>query len=586
MCLKRRGLARFGAVACWLVSACSLLAVPPASNVAAKKLIRVAQELSYHSSAQDVPAKVKIWQETGYDGLCFTLFKDPARLPDGSLNQKDNMVFQWWAVSPVERTDFATDIQALKSVPDWGRLTDNFLWMAVHVEGTRAPNWFSDSDWEIVLHNTRVAAELARELRFKGILFDMESYGGAQGVWRHPWDYPLYAKADYKDGGEAAPRPFAEVAGKVRERGRQWAEALSTAYPEVVLFVIAGLYECVWQESLATGKDLEGLASGLYAPFVDGVLVGLGPHATLVSGSESTYLNSQYRDMLTQRDACLNQSLCVSTVPDLARQRITFAAGIWTDAGYGATGRFSNTDPRVNQRSPEVHRHAVHNALAASDRYAWQWGEWGATGESNFLTTEPTPLLREYWQANRDGHQPQDLRWEPAGYIDLTDYTQKEADAAAGEAGFWAAAGKDGWTPVAVLPEYWKFRFDPELKVRYSNWTTPDFDDSGWYPIKTTACWQSQGTRANGPGVYRVRFDVPATLDPARSEVRLAFGGLGSGAGHVYVNGGWIAWLSQQVDVAGAIKPGATNQITLVCQNRNGPGGLLGRVKLLARPKP
>jgi hypothetical protein len=32
--------------------------------------------------------------------------------------------------------------------------------------------------------------------------------------------------------------------------------------------------------------------------------------------------------------------------------------------------------------------HAVHNALAVSDHYSWQWGEWGVSGESNWVTTE------------------------------------------------------------------------------------------------------------------------------------------------------------------------------------------------------
>jgi hypothetical protein len=572
------------ALAWWLSGVSSADGVPPASNVAGKKLIRVAQELSYRTCAQDVPAKVTIWQETGYDGLCFTLFRSPARLADGTLNQANNMMFQWWGSRPVEVEDFGPEIEAFKSVQDWGRLTDNFLWTAGHVDG-KAPDWFSDQDWARVLHNAGIAARLAKDLRFKGILFDMESYGGAHGVWRHPWDYPLYAKSDYRDGGEAAPRPYAEVAGKVRQRGAEWARAMTAVYPDMVLLVIAGLYECAWEEAVAAGKDLSETSTGLYAPFVDGILLGLGPDATLVSGSESTYLDSQYRDMLMVRDRCLNQSLGVSTEPALARKRITFAAGIWTDAGYGATGRFSNTDPRANQRSPEMHKHAVHNALAASDRYAWQWGEWGAAGESNFLTTEPTPLLREYWKANLEGHQSQDLLWEPAGYADLTDYAPTAAALAQAEAEFWAAREKDGWKVAVALPEIWKFRFDPELKVRYAAWNRPTFDDSSWYPIKTTAYWQTQGTRANGPGVYRIHFDVPATVDPTTSSVVMAFGGLGSGAGHVYVNGAWIDWLKSMVEVTAAVKPGGSNQMTVICQNRQGPGGLAGRVKLLVRPK-
>jgi hypothetical protein len=67
--------------------------------------------------------------------------------------------------------------------------------------------------------------------------------------------------------------------------------------------------------------------------------------------------------------------------------------------------------------------------------------------------------------------------------------------------------------------------------------------------------------------------------------VVLAFGGLGRGPGHVYCNGAWIEWLQPSIDVAKAIQPGAVNHLTLVCLNREGPGGLMGRVRLLVRDK-
>ena len=62
----------------------------------------------------------------------------------------------------------------------------------------------------------------------------------------------------------------------------------------------------------------------------------------------------------------------------------------------------------VNLRDPEAHAHAVHNALAASDHYAWLYGE-----KSKFLTTRPTDLMREYFDANIKAHEIQDLFWKP-----------------------------------------------------------------------------------------------------------------------------------------------------------------------------
>lgn len=558
----------------------------PQSNVAGKRLIRVDQYLLSYLNAADLSSKLDAWQEAGYDGLCVNLFRQPAKNPNGTLNRKNNLMFAWWNVEPITMEQVRPDVEALKAIKNWGRFKDNFLWTASHAEGAKPADWFNDADWEIVLANTRLSARIAQETGLKGILFDMEGYGGgAYGVWRQPWDYRLYATSDYTINKEPTPRPFAEVAAKVRQRGTQWAESLCREYPDITVFVIAGLYEVAWERSNYFGKGLDGTDSGLWAPFVDGILLGLGKQAKLVCGSEATYLDSQYKDMLTWRDKALNQSLVVSTVPEMARQRVTFAAGIWTDAGYGAHGRFSPHDVNLNHRDPARHMHAVHNALAVSDEYAWQWGEWGRDGEYNFLPDKPTDLIRQYWKANNDGHKPQELGWEPTPVLDTADYTQADAEAAAKTPRFWSDLAAQGYSIAVDLPEFWKFRFDPEMKVRYSNWTTSGFDDSSWFAIGTSKCWQLQGTRANGPGVYRVKFDVPESVDPKTQEVLLAFSGTGFGTNHIYLNNVWIAETAPVVSVNENIKPGATNTIAIVCLNKQGPGGMAGPVKLATRAK-
>gem|GEM_PF-5731323 len=562
---------------------------PPASNVRGKKLLRISQALNYHIPLAEVPDRVGLWQETGYDGLCFPLSIDPEvsePAPNVGEAYQYRTTFRWWDVDRRSRDEFERDIATLQAVDDWGCLTDNFLWCASHVAGHSPPDWFNDEHWAIVTANARLLAGITREIGFAGIVFDMEGYGGGTyGVWRQPWDYSLYARSDYQINNEPAPHPFAEVAAQVRKRGRQWAAALTDSYPDITLFVIAGLYEVGWQRSRQFDKPLAETDSGLWPAFVDGLLEGLGPQAVLVSGSESTYLDSRYDAMLVHRDACLNQALTVSAVPELARRRITFAAGIWTDAGYSAGNRFSDTDVRVNQRSPERHLHAVHNALAASDRYAWQWGEWGDHGESNFMTATPTPLMREYWRANAKGHEPQPLDWEPIPNTDTRDYAPENAAARDKAAEFWRQQTEAGYESVLELPEFWKFRFDPEMKVRYSTWTSPPYDDSSWFALRVDRCWQAQGTRANGPGVYRVHFEVPAAVNTETHRTMLGFSALGQGEGHVYLNGAWIEFLQPLVDVSKNLKPGATNQMTVVCLNREGPAGLMGPVRLLARPR-
>jgi hypothetical protein len=565
----------------------------PLSNVAGKKLIRGAREIRHvcgelegiedaGKKAAFLNEKVATWQDKGIDGVMFVLRNG-----------------QWWRVPALTYEDVKPEIDAFQSVNDWGRLTDNFLWTSstLWVEG-RVPDWFNNDDWEAMCTNTRLAARVAKECGFKGVLLDLEQYGGrGSGVWKYPFHYKGYADEGYKAAGEAAPRSFHEVAAKVRQRGEQYGEALTKEYPQIVLMVAASLYEGAYRVALR--KELERESKGslldtgfaLMPAFFDGLLAGLDERASLVSACEATYLDSTYKDMLVVRDQALRLAPSLSTTPELARKRISFCTAIWTDAGWGED-RFSPTDVRANQRDPVRHKHAAHNAMAASDKYAWLYGE------MPWITAEPTPLTRKYWQANIDAHQPQDLSWKPTPKWDLTDYTEHDRQMAARDTAFWAKAKQDGWRVAAELPEFWHFRFDTQLQIRYNkHWYRPnnDFDFGTWPLISTLKCWQSQGTKANGVGIYRIKFDVPQDLDPQRDEIMLAFSGHSAGTSPgPGLRPEIIALMNTKrglgmktglTDVSEVIKPGASNQVSVRVINHAGPAGLMGHVKLLVRKR-
>ena len=583
-------------------------ATVPRANVQGKKLIRWGAELTQKTLASEVPGKVEAWQDAGYDGLCFNISSHKDGSEPKALYEAQ-MFFRWWSLITRTREEFAPDIEAFKSVEDWGRLTDNFLLTAVRPLYTQAetdagkercPDWFKDEDFEIVLANARLAASVAREIGFKGIVFDVEAYGwAAKGAWSNPWSYPGYKSGWYKECGHQEPLPFAEVAAKVRERGTQYAQTLSEAYPNIVLLVAAGLYECAWTNCAQTGNRLAESGMGLWPAFVDGVLMGLGEEALLVALSESTYIMSQYRDLVTARNMAKEQALVVSSVPELARRRISFAAGLWTDAAYGRTGGFSNTDVSANHRNPEWHEHATANALAASDHYAWHYGEasyflrWGEgypfAPDFDKEYEEPPALIREYWQANVNGHQPHDLDWAPEPTFDTTDYAEFDADAARRNEAFWGAKEKEGYEVALELPEYWRFLYDQEVLGRCRPY--PSFVNAwaghSWFQVSSRKCWQSQGMRVNGYAWYGTAFEVPADLDVESQELFLTFSVYGSGAVNIYLNGGWIGYLPKDpmIDVTKKLKPGEKNILVLGFLNKTGPGGLAGDVKIMSREK-
>lgn len=583
----------------------------PRANIQGKKLIRWAAELTAKTSALEVPEKVKAWQTAGYDGLCFNISSHA----NGSEREKllspaSKMFCRWWCLEERTREEFAPEIEAFNSV-EWGRLTDNFLLTAVRpypdgeqtpdpADDSRPADWFSDDDFEIILHNARLVASIAREIGFKGILFDVEAYGwAAKGAWSNPWSYGDYKSGWYKSCGHDEPLPFTEVAEKVRQRGREWAQALSEAFPDIVVLVAPGLYEAAWGGPAQDATPLSESGNALWPAFVDGILLGLDEEALLVSMSEKTYAMSQYVHMAAQRDIAKEQALVVSTVPDIARRRISFCAGLWTDCAYGRTGSFSNTDAKANQRDPERHEHATSNALAVSDHYAWHYGEasyflqWGEgypfKPDFDKRYEEPPALIKEYWKANERAHEPHDLGWVPQPEFDHSDYRDFDQKAAQRNEAFWEAKTKEGYKVVAALPEYWRFLLDFEVLGRLSSYSASlDFwGATSWLSVSSKKCWQSQGVKANGYAWYGVTFEAPADLDVTSQQVFIAFGAYAPQSVNIYLNGKWIGYLPKHPmpDITDRIKVGEENLLVLGFLNKSGPGGLAGDVKILGRKK-
>ena len=358
------------------------------------------------------------------------------------------------------------------------------------------------------------------------------------------------------------------VADVVARSSQQYAKAIGEAYPGITLFLIPAIHRP------AELSDAEIL----YPSFVDGLVAGLDDNSLLLLGSEQTYVYSQYNDMAVVRDSTIAEMLSRSTDPDRLRDMISFAVGIWTDGGHGR--RYSDTDVSINHRDPQRHRHAVHNALAASDHYAWVYGE-----KSFYLATDPTPLTREYFRANQSGHLPHSVYWQPEPRLDTSDYSAHDAQMAAANSQFWSQIAAQEYQVVIEFPEYWPFYYDTEERGRAIHWKYPH---EGWPQISTLRCWQSQSIRANGEGVYRIKFDAPGGIDPTRQQVFLGFGSFPADHHNswtvVRLNGKGYE-ISNLIDVSDRIQPGQSNQLAVEVINKSGPGGPLGHVKLLVKSR-
>ena len=320
-------------------------------------------------------------------------------------------------------------------------------------------------------------------------------------------------------------------------------------------------------------------------------LLAMTDEAKLVIACEGTYMMSQHHDMAAYRDLVMRQSLVVSTVPELARRHMSFAAGIWTCVGSGS-GSFSFTDAKANHRDPKRHERAMANALAVSDDYAWQWSHssrfvWYEGGKKPY-----PPLVRAYQRANERGHEPYDLEWAPDIEFDRKDYTKFDEEAAARNKGTWERLTAEGYKVVMTLPEYWRFRYDPEFLGRFSN--IGEFKNRwaghSWLLVSSKTCWQSQGIPLVGDSFYGMEVTIPGDIDLETNDVFLAFGAWGNNAVNIYFNNHWVGYLPKNpvcllTKKGGVVKPGEKHAVVLGFIHKEGPGGLAGDVKIVTRRK-
>jgi hypothetical protein len=344
-----------------LPSGAALCLVLLAHNACAppRKLLLFPREIP---TPPELRADVAAWERAPFDGLVL----------DATVANRDRtlawLVWGRRAVLPSDLEPAALDLAATR----FHRFRDNFLRVNV------APgdvDWF-DPEWGTVANNLGVAAAMARRAGLRGLVLDTEQYAPSR-----PFDYAGQALRDRHS--------FAEYAAQARRRGAQASAAIDAAFPEVTLLVTFGHTLSDRRASGDLGK-LAGVEYGLLAPFLDGVLEGLGPRSRYVDAYESAYAFRERAQFARARRQIRTQAAEISGVPELYRKRVQAGFGLWLDFESDRRG-FDVRAPGKNYFSPEGFGQAVRGALAESDGYVWIYSE-----KPNWLTGRDLP------QAYRD----------------------------------------------------------------------------------------------------------------------------------------------------------------------------------------
>jgi hypothetical protein len=277
-----------------------------------------------------------------------------------------------WTKKVIPYSAVQETIAKLKQI-SWESLTDNFLWYGMK-DGSDykfAVDFTQDSDWEAVEHNASLSARICREAGLKGFMLDTEQYKGYQN---NGGAYPM---------GKDTP----EV---LRQRGRQWIEAVQTEYPAIIIIIFFA-----WSPDLDQAEFLAGIKH-----FLNGVLEGIKEPAQLIHAYENTFYygqiaGSRYTNEGFQGDRARYQSAkdsmkewrSFSTNPDKYDKfvKVGMAAWVESDPWDLWNGWASGSKDTIWSNLPL--------ALAYSDEYVWVWSEHTNYVHSYIRGTGPNPFL-------------------------------------------------------------------------------------------------------------------------------------------------------------------------------------------------
>jgi hypothetical protein len=218
-------------------------------------------------------------------------------------------------------------------------------------------DWFDDQGWATVLDNFGVAAQIARQSRCKGFMFDVEQYEGKLFDYR---------QQKQKDG-----KSFAEYQKQVRQRGKDWMQEVNRHFPNITILLTFG-YSIAQPRGKA--KDRSASPYGLLADFLDGMLDASSEETTIVDAWESSYSYKEQKQFEQAYQTIKKKALAWTAAPEKYRSQVKAGFGIWMDNNWRRKG-WNVTDFSRNHFSPAEFGNVVGSALRVSDEYVWIYTE-------------------------------------------------------------------------------------------------------------------------------------------------------------------------------------------------------------------
>jgi hypothetical protein len=251
-----------------------------------------------------------------------------------------------------DEAEVAAEFQALEQIK-WDKFTDNFILM--HAASTM--DWFSDADWDNVLHNVGLCAKAASLGRCKGLCFDPEA------PVNNPWCYTTQAHAKEKT--------FEDYQAMARRRGAQFMAKVQEIMPKPVVHTFFLL-------SPLRGRPAPHDNYALLPAFLNGMLDAAVPGTVITDGNEGSYHyenERQYVDSCRAIHGAADGPLVAAENRAKYRAHVQCAQALYVDHLFNLGDRVDIGAFMSPWERARWFEHNCYWALSTSDCYVWLYSE-------------------------------------------------------------------------------------------------------------------------------------------------------------------------------------------------------------------
>jgi hypothetical protein len=270
-----------------------------------------------------------------------------------------------------------------------GNLTENYLLLKIRNPG----DFFNDSYWNRVAQNFGTFAKVAKDLGYKGLLFDNEEDAASDGIWL----YPTAANIEFENT-----YTLSQYQQKAQTRGYWCMDEISKNFPDCKVIVLHGPYRSVSNRPFYVAKNQIG-SLNLDGPFFTGMFESSMDRRTANPNSYPRIWDGgevyQFRDSSEYNDSAYWR---INEFP-----KPEFSPWLWNTSKTNWVNQINITFGLMDEKfpsnatdmTPTTMENCIRRSLPYSDDLVWMFSEQGASLNTPNLQWMNPDNISQSWVA-------------------------------------------------------------------------------------------------------------------------------------------------------------------------------------------